>query len=1271
MNGGGFWAESHRHRGQWVDTASGALGVPPVCELRECWCPQFELEIGMELSYVANVTEGLRLGTRAQSLCFGDKGLYVYHSGNPVARCVPRDDGIEGGRWVQNAVDAPPEPLKCKLRDMGSGGGGGAGTVDPNTLPAFALRTYQANATLGCRNELIQVHGEMDPFTGMLNHIYCVLAASTNFTFGTGGRWSDNPVDGDNAEYPVCMLKSDWCPPLSIEGHSSTVAALTDAYNFGSIASIRCLVGYRRVNGSERVKCINSPSELDGIWDGPPLYCDLDRHFCPTMLPVNAYSLEPRNEYVLGDQLTFRCRRGFIALDGDTEAECKVGQGGRVGTWLRADGAPARALRCTPAEDYCRVPTTANGYVASVSGGPLGSLGSILELRCLDGFRDKDRGVDRRTAVCVHTHNVTDGGSFHAGVSHDTRDLMRAISVVREFKLGLEHHYEGRLHRLEDDDTVARLGFEARWRRELDEALGSLRESRQVAAALRYLPEDQFRGGDATMRLTLDHLRAMLRLLTSVAEEAFDVSAEQALVLWRSYDKLRVSFQPLFSDVPSGWLVDAGEPLGDRGNGFFYGWKCDIRDDGALDRERVGYTALENTLVATDPHSRCDSQEWRIRLPAGRYNVEVTVQDPQQEHAANGCLLQGEPLGLPESVRPPGAKSTRSLTVDVIDFLSLVADHDDGCTSVNRLAIQSITDVGARRDEDPLLSCSPILEWCTPPPQQPLARVTKPPPATARSPQARGGEVEYECPATHVYFSHERLICGSDRTGRRGMWRSQTLGPPRVDLDCLRSRNTCPPLMRAVGAARLLSLTPPSYEVGAVATFACRRGFKAVGGDAKVRCTEHGVWVADPSPVYGKRRQPWVEGMTMLQCEAIPDYCPGLNATIADLKPAYGLTGADEPLTHYPITSSTVVPVGSGALAAHATAACPTLYDRILGDVRLVCGHGPPPRRRGVWQPEGLPTSVLVDDSAAELLACQLDTTHGVRRLFYSTAERPHGAPGSNGHDIVPNIDQTSSPYDAAHFEAHIRPSHTGTYKFAVEVVGRFLLSFRNRVLLTGRSLGSEPKTFVTGSVKLSADQYYEVSLQFALDPEIPRTVSSGLAAPRHVRLLWSRGGASAVPVPPSAFYHGFSMMRGFPMTFVPLNDPLSCTSDERIQIVDIPMGYEGLIYDGSPTRNHNPNLHCKWFFRALVSVRYEFTVNFFDLEETAGCTKDRVEIRSGNEEDGILQGKFCGQFAPGTVLVHFENRKGQAMLDFLTDPETERGGFNVTVRLGEFTGVL
>jgi len=310
-----------------------------------------------------------------------------------------------------------------------------------------------------------------------------------------------------------------------------------------------------------------------------------------------------------------------------------------------------------------------------------------------------------------------------------------------------------------------------------------------------------------------------------------------------------------------------------------------------------------------------------------------------------------------------------------------------------------------------------------------------------------------------------------------------------------------------------------------------------------------------------------------------------------------------------------------------------------------------------------------VDGSAAELLACELNTFYGVKRLYYATAEKPHGDPGSSGMDIIPNIDQFTSAYDAAHFEAYVKPKQSGLFRLTVEVVGRFLLSFRGRVSLTGRSFGAEPRNFTTGwAENLSSSEFYYLSLQYACDPNLKDGIG-GETVPRRVRLFWDIAGLPAVVVPPTVFYHGFTSLNGFPRKIGTINDPYACSSaGPRVVLGErIVNGTVGVFTDGSPEFDYNPRMHCKWRVHAIGLVRIDLYVHeFFDIEKSPGCVNDRIEIFGGSEDQNTLIGAFCDAKEKNASIVSILNNrdpiepKAEVLIDFITDRIMERPGFSI-----------
>lgn len=89
---------------------------------------------------------------------------------------------------------------------------------------------------------------------------------------------------------------------------------------------------------------------------------------------------------------------------------------------------------------------------------------------------------------------------------------------------------------------------------------------------------------------------------------------------------VRVNFQPASAATVPGWLVDAGEPFADRGNGQVYGWNARVGD--LRDRnDPAAPDQLHDTLVYTQKAPNKDAR-WELAVPDGTYRVRVVAGDP-------------------------------------------------------------------------------------------------------------------------------------------------------------------------------------------------------------------------------------------------------------------------------------------------------------------------------------------------------------------------------------------------------------------------------------------------------------------------------------------------------------------------------------------------------------------------------------------------------------------------------------------------------------------
>jgi len=242
-------------------------------------------------------------------------------------------------------------------------------------------------------------------------------------------------------------------------------------------------------------------------------------------------------------------------------------------------------------------------------------------------------------------------------------------------------------------------------------------------------------------------------------------------------------------------------------------------------------------------------------------------------------------------------------------------------------------------------------------------------------------------------------------------------------------------------------------------------------------------------------------------------------------------------------------------------------------------------------------------------------------------------------------------------------PPQTGKYTLYVEVVGRFLLSFQEKVLLTGRSLGATPKRFKSGILSLKYKMFYELILQYTLDPQMPEETDPA-PMPRHVRLLWQSDDFTDIhalePVPPTVLRHSFTPLYGYPTIATLVNDPQPCGG--TVLLHNLPFGYVGTIATGGGVTSYNANLDCQWHFTTPGLARFNFIVNFFDVQPSRECTADAVVIRMGLTGD--ILGTFCGSIVPTGILGTY---KGVSFgFQFRTDDIFEGKGFNITYQVVE-----
>ena len=104
-----------------------------------------------------------------------------------------------------------------------------------------------------------------------------------------------------------------------------------------------------------------------------------------------------------------------------------------------------------------------------------------------------------------------------------------------------------------------------------------------------------------------------------------------SIVTDETVEVIKINFQPPEAVVPYGCLPDYGDPFGDRGNGYSYGWNApsyETRDrDAHLDQR---YDTLNHMQKPSNPHA-----VWEVALENGIYNVVLVCGDPSYHDQIN------------------------------------------------------------------------------------------------------------------------------------------------------------------------------------------------------------------------------------------------------------------------------------------------------------------------------------------------------------------------------------------------------------------------------------------------------------------------------------------------------------------------------------------------------------------------------------------------------------------------------------------------------------
>ena len=104
---------------------------------------------------------------------------------------------------------------------------------------------------------------------------------------------------------------------------------------------------------------------------------------------------------------------------------------------------------------------------------------------------------------------------------------------------------------------------------------------------------------------------------------------------------LKINFQPSGAPIPTGYLVDSGQPYDARGNGYSYGWDVDIASTARDRNNALSSDQRYDTLVHLQLWPGPYPTQWEIDLPNGWYGVRVVAGDPSYTNSTYRVLAEG------------------------------------------------------------------------------------------------------------------------------------------------------------------------------------------------------------------------------------------------------------------------------------------------------------------------------------------------------------------------------------------------------------------------------------------------------------------------------------------------------------------------------------------------------------------------------------------------------------------------------------------------------
>src|SRR5688572_7902931 len=90
--------------------------------------------------------------------------------------------------------------------------------------------------------------------------------------------------------------------------------------------------------------------------------------------------------------------------------------------------------------------------------------------------------------------------------------------------------------------------------------------------------------------------------------------------------------------APTGYVIDAGQIFGDRGNGLTYGWDA---DNAASARDRNNALSPDQRYDTLTHMQLYGNRMWEIAVPNGSYIVRVVGGDPAAADSTLGINVEG------------------------------------------------------------------------------------------------------------------------------------------------------------------------------------------------------------------------------------------------------------------------------------------------------------------------------------------------------------------------------------------------------------------------------------------------------------------------------------------------------------------------------------------------------------------------------------------------------------------------------------------------------